>query len=58
MFDAIDTMEQGLKPKGCDQPSTYRVRSGDAMSGPDASALEVALSRFGALAGESLHNSH
>lgn len=56
MLDAIDGLEKGVKPRGVDNPEAYRVRSGDAMSAPDAKGLDVASDRFGDLAGRSLRN--
>jgi nitrite reductase/ring-hydroxylating ferredoxin subunit len=56
VFDSIDALEDGIKPRGVDNPSAYRVRSGDAMSGKDARGLDVANERFGALAGMSLRD--
>ncbi len=57
MFDALDTLESGRKPRGAGQSSAYRVRSGDAMSDANGVGLEVAQQRFGDLAGVALRNS-
>lgn len=56
MFEAIDRMDKGMKPRGVDNPEAYRVRSGDAMSEPNAKGLDVASDRFGIPAGRSLRN--
>ena len=56
MFDALEASAKGEMPRGVDNPAAYRVRSGDAMSKPEAPALEVATQRFGNLAGTSLRN--
>ena len=54
MFAAAESVERGERPKGAGSGRAYGVRSGDAMSDPSANAFDVALERFGSLAGEHL----
>ena len=54
MFAAAESIERGERPKGAGSGRAYGVRSGDAMSEPSANAYDVALERFGSLAGEHL----
>lgn len=54
MLAAADAVQAGETPKGADQAAAYRVRSGDAMSDTATPALEVAIKRFGELAGVNL----
>ena len=53
---ACDAVAAGDLPQASDQPQAYAVRSGDAMSAADASALDVARARFGEQAGVALSN--
>ncbi len=57
MLESVDLMEKGGTPRGVGNALAYRVRSGDAMSEPDAVGLDVATNRFGELAGMSLRES-
>jgi phenylpropionate dioxygenase-like ring-hydroxylating dioxygenase large terminal subunit len=54
LLQAAEDLGNGLRPKGSDQASAYRVRSGDAMAATDTRLPDVLEQRFGSLAGQSL----
>ena len=54
MLSIADQVAKGESPPGAADAESYRVRSGDAMSGPDGDALQVVDARFGPLAGRNL----
>ena len=56
MFHAADQVAAGQAPLGSDTHAAYQVRSGDAMSDPQAEAGKVADERFGQQAGAHLRS--
>ena len=56
LFEAADKVAQQQLPCGAQNSDAYQVRSGDAMSSPNASAMEVVMKRFGKLGGCNLRN--
>ncbi len=55
MLENAATVARGERPTGVDAPDAYALRSGDAMSTPEAPVREVIEQRFDGMGGHGLH---
>ncbi|MCY3860077.1 MAG: Rieske 2Fe-2S domain-containing protein [Gammaproteobacteria bacterium] len=54
ILNACQSVEEGVQPKGASDTSAFRVRSGDYVSEPHQSLVEVVHARFGEFAGKNI----